>query len=1043
MVEWDGALPERPRLRAGDELLYVVRAYDAAGNIDQTHARLMQLVRPEDAHRAAGRLRDDLQRVLGESLSVEQAQSRSLQADSFGANSLQRQTIPVYGSRVRVQGRNLAPGQSLEINGERQPIDREGRFVSEYLLPIGQHGFDLALREPGADAPTHQHRIDVDVSGRYLFAVGLADLTLSRRSVSGSPAGIAGDPRADDVISDGRLAFYAKARLAGRYLLTAQADTTERELKNLFDGFGQADPQDIFRRLDPDLYYPVYGDDSTTWRDVDTMGRFYLRMDWDGNQALWGNFQTGMSGTEYAQYVRSLYGAALDWTSAASTTHGDPVTHLRAFGAEAQSAPGHSEFIGTGGSLYYLRHTDILPGSEQVVLELRNPTTGRVEGRATLRRGVDYEMDDLQGRILLSRPLAQLVRENVPTLTRDTPLDGFEQRLLVDYEWVPSGFSSDEITAGLRARHWFGDHVGLGLTYVEENRAGQDYTLAAGDLTLRAGQGTYVTAEYSQTEAFSAPAFFSDNGGLSFVPLGATGPREGDARAIEARANLQELGWTEQPWSAGAWWREVSAGYSISRYDYGQAVTEHGAEVQGQIGDAIALLARYSLAERGTESLEQAQLTAEWRLDDARAWAGELRRVDEQRLAGSGIGTLGALRYTQRVGTALDLHATAQVTLDDDGGRYADNDALTLGGRYLFGEQSSIGTELTTGDRGDAVQVDAEHRIGNDHTVYGGYTHASNTSAYDSLFNPAARSGWTLGQRWRISSGVSMFNESQYLKTPQASGLADTFGMDFIPSFGWNLGFTLQSGDLTNAAGGEVDRRAVSVGGGHTSARTDWQSRVELRRDTGAERREQWVSTNRLAHRINESWRIAARLNYAETTDELDADAGARFIEGNLGFAWRPWNTTRWGLFGRYTYLYDLATLGQIGGASVDQRSQVVSLEGVYRFDQRWEFAGKAARREGEVRMGRGTGPWFDSATNFASGQIRYDLRQQWHALAEYRWIGVTDGGDNRGWLVGLDRDVGRNFRVGAGYNFTSFSDDLTDFDRDHRGWFINLVGTY
>lgn len=32
---------------------------------------------------------------------------------------------------------------------------------------------------------------------------------------------------------------------------------------------------------------------------------------------------------------------------------------------------------------------------------------------------------------------------------------------------------------------------------------------------------------------------------------------------------------------------------------------------------------------------------------------------------------------------------------------------------------------------------------------------------------------------------------------------------------------------------------------------------------------------------------------------------------------------------------------------------------------------------------------------------------------------------------------------VGVGYNFTEFSDDLTDFDYDHKGWFLNLVGTY
>jgi hypothetical protein len=148
-------------------------------------------------------------------------------------------------------------------------------------------------------------------------------------------------------------------------------------------------------------------------------------------------------------------------------------------------------------------------------------------------------------------------------------------------------------------------------------------------------------------------------------------------------------------------------------------------------------------------------------------------------------------------------------------------------------------------------------------------------------------------------------------------------------------------------------------------------------------------------------------------------------------------------VFGRYTYLYDLATLDQLVGAQYDQRSQILSLEGIYKYNQRWEYVGKLARREGEVRFGRGVGEWADSATTFAAGQIRYELRTRWHALAEYRWLDVDDGGTRQGFLLGLDRDINKYFRIGVGYNFTEFSDDLTDFDYDHRGAFINLVGMY
>ncbi len=36
---------------------------------------------------------------------------------------------------------------------------------------------------------------------------------------------------------------------------------------------------------------------------------------------------------------------------------------------------------------------------------------------------------------------------------------------------------------------------------------------------------------------------------------------------------------------------------------------------------------------------------------------------------------------------------------------------------------------------------------------------------------------------------------------------------------------------------------------------------------------------------------------------------------------------------------------------------------------------------------------------------------------------------------------MGEKVKVGIGYNFTSFSDDLTDYDYDSKGYFLNVVG--
>ncbi|WP_421575465.1 TonB-dependent receptor [Stenotrophomonas maltophilia] len=1043
-AEWSGELPPQIKLRTGDDLIYVARAYGAGGAFDETRLQRIQLVTPADFDRGLQITRENVQKTLGQALDGDSAQDLQLSNSIYGQSMLRLQNIPIHGSRVRLYGRNLEPNSRVRINGQDFPVDLEQKFAAEFLEPVGEHRYDVSVES--RDAPSAQRQLDVDVTGRYLFLVAIADVTVSKNSASGNLQPLAADDRDDDsFLSEGRLAFYLKGKLRGKYLVTAQADTQDRELKYLFRDFTQADAQDVFRRLDPDLYYPVYGDDSTTYRDVDTQGRLYLRVDWDQSQAVWGNYATGITGTEYGQYVRSLYGGALNWRSLEATPLGEARSQVKVFGSEAQSAPGHSEFLGTGGSLYYLRHTDVLPGSEQVVLEVRDRTTGRTETRATLQEGVDYEIDNLQGRLILTRPLAQLTRENVRSITRDMPLDGYDQLLLVDYEYVPLGFSSDDVTYGARGRQWIGDHVAIGGTWIDENRSGENYSLKGADLTLQAGRGTYLKMEQTRTDATAAPVFYSDNGGLSFIRRNPyEGRRSGTASAVEARANLRELGWTTQDWSLGAWWRDVDAGFSVARQDTGLPIQEYGAEFLGYLTDDVSLYGRHTRTEQGELALEQSQLTAEWRLGNDGQLTGELRRVREEQELQSVDALLAAIGYRQRFGASWELYGTGQVTLDDDGGAYEKNDLLTLGARYLFGDRSSVGAEVSGGSRGHGAKVDGEYRMAPDHSLYGSYSYSTDSTGTDPLFDTGLQSGWTLGQRWRLSNQVNVYNESQYLKDRRqdSAGIVHTFGMDFYPAQGWNLGFTIMDGELDSTLG-RVDRRAYSVSGGRTDAVAQWNSKLEYRRDSGAEQREQWVTTNRLLYKLNEDWRFALRANYADTEDRIDRLADAKLVETNMGFAWRPHDNTRWAGFGKFTYLYDVASLGQDGGNLYDQRSQILSLEGIRQLGARWEVAGKLASRWGDYRTGRGEGAWLDSRADFAALQLRYRLFAQWEGLAEHRWLKVRDGGVRKGWLVGVDRRVGENFKVGVGYNFTEFSDDMTELKYDQKGFFLNMAGYY
>jgi hypothetical protein len=116
----------------------------------------------------------------------------------------------------------------------------------------------------------------------------------------------------------------------------------------------------------------------------------------------------------------------------------------------------------------------------------------------------------------------------------------------------------------------------------------------------------------------------------------------------------------------------------------------------------------------------------------------------------------------------------------------------------------------------------------------------------------------------------------------------------------------------------------------------------------------------------------------------------------------------------------------------------------MYDLTPRWTVGGKYAYRYGQVAQDRNN-PEF-----FGSRAILYVLRADWHfinrwdSLFEVRRLDLPDAEDRRnGVLVGIYRHLGNHIKMGVGYNFSDFSDDLTQLDYQHQGLFINLIGKY
>ena len=1025
-------------LGRGDQVVYQLRSYDESGLFDETFEQSLTIVDQADLDEEFRRIADDF--VDGA------AERRSRMTSIYGQNHLQRRNIPVHGSRLRIHGRDIRAGYRLSIDGATVPVDEERKFAAEYMLPVGTHEIQVALTGPDGDVI--ERTLQAEVSGRYMFMTALADLTIAGQDIRGAVEPLAADDRySEETLVEGRVAFYLKGKIQGRYLVTAQLDTTEEQLSDLLRNLDETDNRSLFRHLDPDRYYPVYGDDSTGYLDTDTQGRMYVRVDWDKSSAVWGNFLTHMSSNELAQYSRGLYGGQLHHMSLATTGLGDSKQELNVFVSEAQSALGHSEFLGTGGSLYYLKHTDVLQGSEQLRIEIRDEDSGRVVENIPLVRGADYELDELQGRVLMRRPLQQVALQSGPSLIRDGLVDGNDVILIADYEYVPSGLSADQATAGIRGRQWVGEHVAVGGTYVGENRAGDDYSLAGLDLTLQAGKGTYVKLEGATTESTQAPRYFSDNGGLSFGTLNpaSDADRSGDAYSIEARANLREQGITDADVTTAAWFKRVDDQFSVARRDDGVNTEEFGAEVIAQVNDQLKLSGRAAVIDQETRSREERiGVQADYRLSERGTVTAELMRVEENNAAlQDGNATLAAVKYTHRLTDSVQLHATGQDALDQEGAVFMNPEMFAVGGQFALGQRTSLGAESTVGEDGTGLVLSLDHELNARHSIYGAYTHSADSTAGTRGLYDRQSSGQalTLGHRSRISNQTRVFGEAQVSNSRDHSGLTHVFGLDFAPRPAWSLGLSMQSGEL-DGMDGIVERDAVGLSASYRTELTSWTSKIEFREDQGAEARTQWLISQYFDREFSDSLTLLGKLNLADTEDR-DLVNDARFTEASLGFAYRPTTNDRLNILGKYTYLYDLGSAAQLN-VGTDQRSHILSTEAIYRLAPKWELGGKLARRTGDLRIDRGVGEWYESTTNLMVVRGRYQIVRRWEAMAEYRILEVEETDSVRdGFLIGVDRHFGDHFKLGVGYNFSDFSDDLTRLDYTYDGWFLNAVGKY
>ncbi|NNG45733.1 MAG: OmpA family protein, partial [Deltaproteobacteria bacterium] len=417
--------------------------------------------------------------------------------------------VKLVNPELALEGRT-DPGNRVQINGKPVAVRPDGRFAATIPLPRGKSTVRLEAIDPEGRVGAIER--DVEVKRTHLFLMGLVDGKVGMMQGKGYLKG-AGMDESSEFYTEGRVAYYLKGYIAGKYLITSAFDTGTEEFDQLFQDLDERENERLLTNLDPDKFYPVYGDSSTIVYDSESQGKFYLAVDSDEFHLLVGNYPVQLTDTELAAYRRTLFGGQALYQSVSRTKYGQPDTVVAVFGAEVRQAHIRDQLRATGGSLYFLSHKEVIEGSEQVTLEVRDKDTGLNVARLPQQQNVDYTIKYDEGRILFNRPISSVSANG--KLIDQALLSGDPVFIQVDYETRVDAF--EKTAYGGRVKRQIGDHVGIGGTYVNDELASGEYELTGADAEVRFGKNSRILGEYAESSGTDSQTFLSEDGGLTYT----------------------------------------------------------------------------------------------------------------------------------------------------------------------------------------------------------------------------------------------------------------------------------------------------------------------------------------------------------------------------------------------------------------------------------------------------------------------------------------------------------------------------------------------
>ncbi|MGD9248346.1 MAG: OmpA family protein, partial [Desulfobacteraceae bacterium] len=858
---------------------------------------------------------------------------------SFGTYEV----LPPYQPYVRKK--EIGEDRLTRIDGERQrfTIEDDGRVYIK-LEPTTQAGY-ATVKIPLSNKD-HEVCVWLEPELRDWILVGLVEGTAGYNAVSGNLETLKANHQEENYYQDGRIAFFAKGKVKGKWLVTAAYDTGKQIEEN---------DTGLFQTIDPDTYYTLYGDAAQQQNEAPSIRKLYLKIEREQFYALFGDFNTGLSVTELSRYSRSFNGFKSEYAGRRWA--------MSAFATDTDQAFIKDEIRGDGTSgLYHLSRQNIVPNSETVTIETRDRYRSElIVSSQTLTRHIDYNIDTDAGTLFFKTPVYSRDENFNPTY------------IVIEYE---SGDASEQAyTYGGRGSVKLADgKVEIGATYIHEGPTNAEGDLGGLDAHIDFGNGIEAKAE-----------------------VAATGKDDAGAK-VDGQAYLAEVSKHSASHDATVYFRELGEGFGLGQQNSSEEATRKiGADAHWRLDKQWSLSGElyrhYNLTTDAQRDLAEARVAYHQPL--YHLYSG-LRTAQDQ------LGDTATSNSTQLLlgGSRRLLDNRLQTRISHEQSVFGNNESADFPTRTTVGADYKVSDPVTLFAEHEVAQTRSEisqgSRMGVKATPWRGSQIGSSVGrAYDEngqrLFaNLGLNQKWRINDRWSVQGGLDRTQtvhsdadpstSSSTTVTTAAGGQEDftaiTLGAGYrADQWSWTGRVESRSADSEDKWGvisgiaGEV-RPGLGVSAG-----------VDLFNSTADDQTDSLDAMVRLslAYRPkNTRWIVLDRLDYnVEKSKDTSGSYEARSIVNNFNANFKPHHKLQAAF--QYGAKYVLDT---IDNSAYTGYTDLIGLETRYDLTRQWDLGLHASLLHS----------WSAGQLDYRTGcSVGYAMVKNMWASLGYNFTGFTD----------------------------------------------------